>query len=233
MLRKIWMCINGAVTLWGFGSIIVVVLNAIGWLPGYEIVYKKRTEITPVASVYPGQRIRLRAEFPDAVRQSDIQSVTWRLRYSSGKEYDHLPQGDSMDVTLLPDLSGILNVDVKARLSGENEERHGVTSIPVVQTKSYNLVQLMAATVQFPPQLVGPNLKSVQLYEGASSWMAASASTQKKPDVVRLETEAHSFPAWDGKVYLRYKQADDPKGGYRYEVLTAMEANPRNASPTQ
>ena len=233
MRQYFWNFVKGTVTIWGFCSIIVFVLNAVGLLPWYEIVYKKKTEITPIASVYPGQRILLRAEFPDAVSQSEIQSITWKLKYSSGKEYDHLPQGDPIDVTLLPDLSGILNVDVKAKLSREGEERHGVTSIPVVQTESYKLVLPKWATFQLPQYLVGRDLKSVQIYEGASNWSAATAITNKKPNVLQLENDTHSFSAWDGKVYLRYKQADDPKGGYRYEALTTLKADPQNALSPQ
>lgn len=226
--EKIMKYIERIGALWGLCTIIVTVLNLVGLLPYYNIYYKKKTEITPVLSVYPGAQIRLSAEFADSVDPQKIEDVIWKVKYSSGKEYENLSKTRELDIALLPDLSGILNLDVKAKIHEEEKERHGATSIQVVQTKPHNLSHQKGAAFALPAaRLAEIDWNTVQLYGGTWEWLTAYQFKESQ-NSLRLSMKERSFPTWDGRAYLRYKPKNNQTGGYHYESLTALDTNPLN-----
>ena len=221
-MQKILKWIEGIVAVWGFLSIVAVILDAVGWLPVYDIHYTKKTAITPTVFMYPGEKIRLTAEFARSVESRQIESVVWRLKDSAGKEYRDLPRLRDVDLALLPDFSGTVNVDVKAKLFSEDQERHGSGSIHIVQTKPYQMVFRAGGKFALPAGWKDLSPKDAELYGGSAKWLRVSGLA-KDPTELHLETEGRSFPIWDGKALLRYKSADDPSAPYRYETLTALD----------
>lgn len=225
MFQKVWKCIEVVVALWGFFTIVAIIADAARVLPSYDIYYRKKTDITPVVSQYPGQDIRLSAEFANSVDTQKLERVSWNLRDSSGKEYTDLPHLSQVDVTLVPDFSGTVTVAVTAKLVDEKEEMHGSVSFQIVQKKPRQLVFVKDGTFLLSTGTAKIDLKSVQLYGGSANWLPALATTLD-PDRVRLMTEGRSFPTWDGKAYLRYKSGVDPTGLYQIEAVTASAGDP-------
>lgn len=221
MLRVIWNIIKFIVTIWAFLSIAAIILDALGLLPYYDIYYRKKTDITPIVSSYPGQNVRLSADFARSVELKDIERIVWNLKDSSGKKYPNLPQLREVDITLIPDFSGIINVEVKAKIFQENKERYGIGSIHIVQTKPLKLTRLKNGQFMLPSDIGKIDLMSVQLYEGSENWLPAHATVEKS-GVVRFTTMGPSFPVWDGKAYFRYKPTSDPSGSYQYKAATAL-----------
>lgn len=229
----IWEYIERIAALWGLVTMIVTVLHLVGWLPFYNIYYKRKTEITPVVSVYPSAQIRLSAEFADSVEPQKIKNVMWNIKYSSGEEYNNLSQARELDIILLPDLSGILNLGVKAKLYEEEKERHGAASIHVVQAKPHKLSYQKSATFALPAaRLEEIDLSTVQLYGGTSEWLTAYQFKESQ-DSLRLSAKERSFPTWNGRAYLRYKPKNNQTGGYHYESLTALDTDYKNTPQVQ
>jgi hypothetical protein len=171
--------------------------------------------------LYPGQNVRLSAEFARSVNSQEIEKVVWNLKDSSGKDYGDLPNLRDIDVTLIPDFSGTVNVTVRATLLGENEARHGTGSIQIVQTKPHRLAFLRDGTFVLPPGLEKVEFRGMQLYGGSSIWYPASAATEESGKL-RLMTEDRPFPTWDGKAFIRYKTSADSRGLYQYHTVTAL-----------
>ena len=222
-MNQLWEWLKRISATWGAFSFAVVVLGSVGMIPGYELVYKKKTEITPRTYLYPGNELRLSAEFAQRVELPDIEHVNWTAVDSSGQKYRDLPAGKEIDIQLLPDYSGILNVSVKAKLRGENVERSGSGSIHIAQTSPQKIV-VGAGKIQLPFKKERILPGSLQLYAGSNRWGSVSeAAITKTEDGVILERTP--LPVWDGKAFVRYKMADDPSGPFNFKALKIGRAH--------
>lgn len=220
----IWRFVQAIVTIWGFLAIVAIIVDALGLLPYYDIYYRKKTDITPIVFLYPGQNVRLCADFARSVNPKDIERIVWHLKDSSGKEYTDLPHLKDVDLTLLPDFSGIVNVEVKAKLYQDDKERFGKGSIYVVQIKPHKLNHIVNGAFVLPRNLKKADLKSIQIYEGSENWVPALASVEGA-GTVRLATVGSPFTVWDGIAYLRYKLSENQAESYQYETAMALIEN--------
>ena len=221
-MKVIWTIVKIIGTLWACFSALAVICDLLGLLPYYDIYYRKKTDITPIVFQYPGQNVRLCADFARTVEPKDIERVVWNLKDSSGKKYTDLPHLRDVDLTLIPDFSGTVNVEVKAKLYQEDHERHGRGSIYIVQTKPHKLTRIVEGAFLFLGDLEKVDLKSLQLYEGSANWVPANAAIEG-PGRVRFTMEGRSVPVWDGKAYLRYKPSEAPTGSYQYDAAMALK----------
>jgi len=221
MWRKIFASLNVLTVLWSVFSIAVVILNWLGVLPYYNIYLKEKSGITPITFMFPGNQMRLGAEFETPVDMSEIENVVWTLKESSGKEYEQFPQ-ISPEITLHPDYSGILNITVKAKLRGQKDERIGSRSIQIVQKQPQQLSLHDGGLFYMPPDWQDVDSSTVQVYLGDAKWVPASA-TVKAPNQLKLALRGGDFPIWDGKAYLRFKTSDDTTTTYNYEALMTLD----------
>lgn len=230
-----WKWIERIGAIWGALSVLVILLDAIGLLPMYDIYYKKKSEITPKLLVYPGQKIRLSAQFDQSIDYSAIESVKWNLQDSSGKEYANLPQLNEVDVLLLPDYSGLIKITVKASLHS-SETRIGTGSIQVVQTKPQKLALNHESTFLTPADWGTTNKKGLEVYAGSFNWLPVSEVSNSQGEL-RLNTGGRSLQVWDGKIIYRSKQLstkNNPPPKFKYDSLTvhvSAESNKYRFNP--
>ena len=219
-LKILWSWVERIVTLWGFFAILIIIFSSLHLLPYYEIVYKKKTDITPRTSIYPGEKIRLSAEFTDAVELPDIESISWELVDSSGNKSQQELEGKDVDIQLEPDKSGILNIKVKAKLKDDADERTGSSSIQIVQTKPEK-VKLGKAKIFLPADWPKIKISTLQFYDGLNQW-ANVKNLKLSSDNETLVIEGSKIPIWNGKTFLRYKSVDNPFGSYEYQALNII-----------
>src|SRR3990167_1292434 len=174
-----------------------------------------------ITFMFPGNQMRLVAEFETPVDMSEIENVAWTLRESSGKEYEQFPQ-ISPEITLHPDYSGTLNISVKAKLRGQKNERIGSRSIQIVQKQPQQLSLHNGGIFHMPPDWEDIDSSTVQVYAGDAKWVPASA-TVKARNQLKLGIQGSDFPIWDGKAYLRFKSSNDTSTTYNYETLMALD----------
>ena len=210
--------------IWTFLSIVTLILDFFGVLPWYDIQYRKKTDITPIVNLYPGEKVRLCPEFATPVASKNIKSIIWNLRNSSGEEYIDPPTTKDVDLTLLPDYSGILNVEVTAILDPNNQERFGKKSLHIVQTEPYKLKYKKVSIVTWPLGLQKDDLKGMEIYEGAAKWSKTYAIYEKH-GFVQLAGHKKAIPIWDGMAYFRYKSSKNPTAPYQYETARALDWN--------
>lgn len=218
-MRKIIKIIELIVLFSGFISIVVLVLNFFGVLPYYDVHYIKKTEITPRTSVFPGQVVRLTTDFTSAVDLPQLERVIWDLTTASGRSYGSFEGGREIDVQLLPDFSGIINIGVKARVRGESAERNGVTSLHIAQDKPRKIT-IQAARFQAPLDWKGLDSTKFQVYAGNNQWLDTTGLklTDYKGNM-KFVIENSNIPVWDGKTYFRYKATDKPPDISKYRAL--------------
>lgn len=229
MLKKILAIIHVIVTIWGFLSICAIIADFFGVLPYYEIDYRKKTDITPTVHLFPGQNVRLSADFARSVNPKDIKEIVWELKHSSGEAYTDLPHLKEVDLTLLPDFSGIVNVTVKATLYQEDKERVGEGSIYVVQTKPYKLDNREYAKTEAPlsPKKIDPS--SIQVYDGSAKWRSVPAPGEEAGKEGLILSAGSTV--WDDTAYFRFKLSDKPDEPYQYTatpVLVEFDQENRN-----
>jgi hypothetical protein len=204
----------------GVVSVVVVFGGWMEWFPGYDVTFKKKSEITPGTHVFPGSTVRLIAEFARAVTDSELEKVEWNAVNSSGQKYRDLQGNRQIDVVLLPDYSGIVNVTVKAKVRNEGAERVGSGSIHIAQTSPRKL-EIAEGRVQLPFHKSRIDPGSLQIYEGANRWapVPAAAVTEQENNLILKD----KLPVWDDKAFVRYKLTDDPSGPFKYEALLARQ----------
>lgn len=222
---------SGVVSVWGFLSIVALGLDYIGLLPVYDIHYKKKTDITPELSVFPGGNIQLNARFWEHVGNDQIESVTWTLKDSKGRDFPEIPSLRSVSVQLLPDFAGTMTVGVEAKLIGDDRKRTGRSSFHIVQTKPKQLDLVSEAQFLVPSTLKKNAIGHVQLYAGDDLWVDASV-IDTTANTLSLTKRTRPLATWDGQAYLRYlpvswdelKQSWDSPS-VEYLLATKIEAD--------
>ena len=77
-MEAVWEWIKRVSALFGFVTVVALVLDFFGVLPFYDIGYRKKHY--PTVCMFPGANLRLSAEFARAVELRDIERVTWNWR---------------------------------------------------------------------------------------------------------------------------------------------------------
>lgn len=221
-MKYFWKWIERIVTAWGFLSILAIFLDVLGVLPLYDVVYKRKTDIEPVISLYPGQNVRLSANFASAVSPSDIESVKWVLKDSSGHEYGDLPSLKDVDFILVPDFSGTVSARVSAKLLGDQSERYGYGAFHIVQKEPIKLFYADSSAF-IVPSLDSTALDGrVQVYSGNDSWVDVTPTTLENGSI-QLLSSGKNIPVWGGTAYLRVLLDGGLNGSQKeYEYLAAL-----------
>lgn len=207
VLKVVYKTLNVVGVVWGGIAAIIVVLNWINLLPVYDIHLQKKTGLIPRTFLYPGQNVRLSAEFARGVSTPDIQSVFWKLSDSSGRAYTELPTGRDVDVRLPPDFAGTVRVDVRAKMLNEDDERHGAGSIQIVQNAPLPLSYVSEVFIDAPQKIDVSEFKGAEIYAGAAKWEKVGVTLESGK--IRIQANGGKVPIWDGLAFLRFRSTPE------------------------
>ncbi|MCB0413200.1 MAG: hypothetical protein KDD50_02630 [Bdellovibrionales bacterium] len=195
---KIFIWVEVVSIIWGFLTIVYIILNAFGAAPDLNFV--KKADIQPVVYLYPGSNVQLKPDFKKVVLQDELLNVDWTIK---GKGKSTKITGPLPIVTLPPE-GGIYDLKVQAKVR-DKADMIGAGSIYIVQVEP----QKVTATENLKVKVADTPLEAeeIEIYQGAGKSSEAKIEITEEGSFVNI-LRGQELQAVDGKVFFKLK---DPR----------------------
>ena len=208
----------GSKLLGSLGTILAAFFNLfvwMNWIPGYEFRRLPKNLVQPQIQLFPTHPIRASPTFVDGSQTNQVSSAKWSLK----KDGVGIRWGDSLEPTFnLPPESGIYQLEVSLRLTGENADRNGAINVYVVDVPVQQDTNNKKATISVERLgisntfLKAAESKGFEVYLGKGGW--------KEIQDVKIDTKSITIPEHailphiDGQVLMRIKGEEKNLFGY-------------------
>lgn len=189
------------------------VLSTLNILPFYKVRRYPISGVTPSIHLFPGQKIKLAADFVDAVPENTISEVDWRI---SQRNRTFEATGIHPTVILPVDGGGTYELAVEARILNEQGSRKGQSTFHVEQNSDQKIKFKRESTLNLKPsfrnRVLPASAESVEVYVGDSTWSPAIKTSAEKYQIkVSPGTE---LPVYEGRVIYRLKGKEKDLSAY-------------------
>lgn len=198
---KIYGCIEFILALWGFGTIIYLILNAFGLVPA-EISFIKKSEIKPRVYLYPGASVQFKADFNKVVDSDEITDFFWTLK---GNDTESTIRG-AQPVVVLPPIGGVYSLTARA-VTREKSDLTGFGSLYIVQLEPQKTTLNDEVKIKVSDSAIESG--EIEIYEGPSRSKTAVVENTSSGSFVTL-SKGEELSAVGGKIFYREKINSSP-----------------------
>lgn len=213
---------------WALLSIVWSILQAFGITKGI-ITFVPKDDINPIIQLYPGNSIKLKADFLEPVPQGNIIDLKWTITGTNKT----IEMSDLEPIVILPPEGGIYNLHAEAKVR-DAEDMKGSTNFYVVQT----VAKKMTANEDIKVKIDNTPIpeKVVEVFKGSGTVAALAVEVENGASYVKIQ-KGQELPVINGKVFYKTKSsqmAAEAKSGYKtFELKSESNPNVFKENPQQ